>query len=88
MIPLGTGLFKTMYDTKKHNETIKSIQEKKEKEIKNNNNLNGVKSHSSDIHLYGNRDNIIEEKLMRSTDIIDKYKIKSILDFNMIDLIN
>jgi len=90
MIPLGTGLFKTMYDTKKHNETLINLQEKrdKEKEMKNNYNKNGNMNFIKEYKLYGDRDNIIEEKLMRSSKINDKYQIKNKLEFNLIDLIN
>ena len=85
MIPLGTGLFKTIYDTKSHNENLKILQEKKEKKIFAN--TNGGKP-VSDFPLFGENDNIVEEKLKRLAANADKSEITKKLEFSLIDLIN
>lgn len=85
MIPLGTGLFKTIYDTKTHNENLKLLQEKKEKKMLGY--KNGFKA-VSDLPAFGDKDNIVEERLRRLTANTDKSEITKKLEFSLIDLIN
>lgn len=85
MIPLGTGLFKTIYDTKSHNENLRLLQEKKEKKKSTvNNGLALV----SDLPAITDKDNIVEEKLKRLAKNIEKSEITKKLEFSLIDLIN
>ena len=86
MIPLGTGLFKTIYDTKSHNENLKLLQEKKQKKMLGYN--DGFKSALSDLPAFGGKDNIVEEKLKRLSANADKSEISKKLEFSLIDLIN
>ena len=79
MIPLGTGIFKTLYDTNKHNEIIKKLQESKEKKLG---------SKVCETGFYSSRGNIVEEKLLKSVNNLDKSEILEKLNFNLIDLIN
>jgi len=88
MIPLGTGLFKTLYDSKKHNESLKLMQEKKERSQFIESNKNGFKDLAPNLYLNGNKENIVEEKLMRSSNILNKSEIQTKLDFNLIEFIN
>jgi hypothetical protein len=88
MIPLGTGLFKTLYDTNLHNKIINiRNQEKLLKEINSNNkdiNDNPLEKHKIG---YGDNQNIIEVKLKNSNNNIDYNEISSKLSFNLVDLI-
>ncbi len=84
MIPLGTGLFKTIYDPKTHNENLKLLQEKKEKKMLGHN--TGIKS-VPEVTSFGDKDNIVEEKLKRCASIADKSEITKKLEFSLIDLI-
>jgi len=85
MIPLGTGLFKTMYDTKSHNENLRILQEKKEQRMLGSS--NGFKF-ISDLPTLREKDNIVEEKLKRLASNADKSEITKKLEFSLIDLIN
>jgi hypothetical protein len=85
MIPLGTGLFKTMYDTKSHNENLRILQEKKEKRMLGQ--TNGFKC-IWDLPTLREKDNIVEEKLKRLAANADKSEITKKLEFSLIDLIN
>jgi hypothetical protein len=89
MIPLGTGLFKTMYDTNMHNRIInKRNEEKMSKEINNKNNSD-INYKDLEKHKigYGDNQNIIEVKLKNSNVGIDNEEILSKLSFNLVDLI-
>ena len=85
MIPLGTGLFKTIYDSKRHNENLKLLQDKKEKKISAF--KNGFKA-ISDLPAFGDKDNIVEERFRRLAANADKSEITKKLEFSLIDLIN
>ena len=88
MIPLGTGLFKTMYDTNMHNEVINKRNEEKmlnNKDIRNEEDNKGLKNHRIG---YKDNQNIIEVKLKSSGRVIDNDEITSKLSFNLVDLIN
>ena len=88
MIPLGTGLFKTMYDTNMHNEITRQKNEKinlNERNNKNNADINSLEKHRIG---YENDQNIIEVKLKSSNRFIDNDEITSKLSFNLVDLIN
>ena len=91
MIPLGTGLFKTMYDTNMHNRIIKKKNEEKKISDKNNNNYNindadkGLERHRIG---YEDNQNIIEVKLKNSNRFVDNDEISNKMSFNLVDLIN
>ena len=88
MIPLGTGLFKTMYDTKMHNEIIKQKNDINTSNAKNNQN-EAVKGGEKLGCGYEDNENIIEVKLRSSNNrMIDKNEISSKLSFNLVDLIH
>lgn len=83
MIPLGTGLFKTMYDTNMHNKIIKQNNQKENSK----NNTADINSEKCKIEYESNQ-NIIEVKLKNSNRATNPEEISSKMSFNLVDLIN
>lgn len=94
MIPLGTGLFKTMYDTDMHNKIIKEKNDEKilSEKSNNNNELENTREKENYLEMskigYEASQNIVEVKLKSSNKRIDAEEISSKLSFNLVDLIN
>lgn len=88
MIPLGTGLFKTLYDNKKHNENILKMQEAKDITTKHAlTSTTTANANASSSFKIGLQENIVEDKLLRAN-VFEKAEIINRMNFNLIDLIN